>query len=336
MEFTYFSSAPQQPYPYYGQQAPQDASSDQFRGMVPGPEQQQQQQQQQQQFDPAFQQFESYQFSHAPPPHGPVNNVPSSHYPRQSIEPVTTGLSMSPPHGVEIKHDSIDSNAFSQGMNIDNGEDGHLEQDPRSSSEEKDSNMTPAQSRRKAQNRAAQRAFRERKERRVRDLEQELTEYKQNFSNLLEDNEVLKRQMAKVATENEILRATSKAAHCHGSPAREPEPTTTGPLIYSPKDYSSTASPATSGSGLSEKDKHKPIHPVKVCEITGEKLLDASATWDLIVSHLSDSGVKFDVQDIYDRLKGHAQCDGTGPVIGESQVIKAIQESIAAGSDELI
>ncbi|KAF3490896.1 uncharacterized protein GIQ15_00413 [Arthroderma uncinatum] len=332
MEYPYFSSAPQQAYPYYSQQAPQDASPDQFRAMVPGPEQQQ--------FDPAFQQFEPYQFSHAPPPHGPVNNVPSAHYPRQSIEPVTSGqVSISPPHAAEIKHDtSIDSNAFSHSMNIDNGEDGHLEQDPRSSSEEKDSNMTPAQSRRKAQNRAAQRAFRERKERRVRDLEQELTEYKQNFSSLLEDNEVLKRQMAKVATENEILRATSKAAHCHGSPAREPEPTTTGPLIYSPKDYSSTASTTSGGSGLStEKEKHqKPIHAVKVCEVTGEKLLDASATWDLIVSHLSDSGVKLDVQDIYDRLKGHAQCDGTGPVIGESQVIKAIQESIAAGSDELI
>lgn len=143
--------------------------------------------------------------------------------------------------------------------------------------------------------------------------------------------------MAKVATENEILRATSKVAHCR-SPAHEPEPTTTGPMIYSPKDYSSAASTVSGGSGpSSEREKHsKPIHPIRVCEVTGDKLLDASATWDLIVSHLSDSGAKLDVQDIYDRLKGHAQCDGTGPVIGESQVIKAIQDSIAAGNDELI
>ncbi|KAM5475875.1 Fluconazole resistance protein 3 [Microsporum audouinii] len=331
MEYPYFSSA-QQAYPYYNQQPPHEPSQDQFRSMMPGPAQDQQQ------FDPSFQQFEPYQFSQPPPLQGQVNGIASAHFPRQSIEPATSGQSSISPLGREIKQDSVDSNAFPQGINVENGEDGHPERDPRSSSEEKDSNMTPAQNRRKAQNRAAQRAFRERKERRVRDLEQELTEYKQNFSNLLEDNEVLKRQMAKVATENEILRATSKAAHCHGSPGHDPEPTTTGPMIYSPKDYSSAASTVSGGSGLSsEREKHsKPIHPVRVCEVTGEKLLDASATWDLIVSHLSDSGVKLDVQDIYDRLKGHAQCDGTGPVIGESQVIKAIQDSIAAGSDELI
>ncbi|DAA73344.1 TPA_exp: putative BZIP transcription factor (Fcr3) [Trichophyton benhamiae CBS 112371] len=330
MEYPYFSSAPQQAYPYYGQQPPQDPSQEQFGSLVPGPDQQQQQ------FGPSFQQFEQYQFSH-PPLQGQINSIPSAHYPRQSVEAVTSGPSIPTALGREIKQDSIDSNAFPQSIPNENGEDGQQDRDPRSSSEEKDSNMTPAQSRRKAQNRAAQRAFRERKERRVRDLEQELTEYKQNFSNLLEDNEVLKRQMAKVATENEILRATSKVAHCH-SPAHEPEPTTTGPMIYSPKDYSSTASTVSGGSGPSlEREKHaKPIHPIRVCEITGERLLDASATWDLIVSHLSDSGAKLDVQDIYDRLKGRAQCDGTGPVIGESQVIKAIQDSIAAGNDELI
>ncbi|EEH34073.1 hypothetical protein PAAG_05122 [Paracoccidioides lutzii Pb01] len=194
-----------------------------------------------------------------------------------------------------------------------------------SSSEEKET-LTPAQSRRKAQNRAAQRAFRERKERRVRDLEQELNEYKSNYSSLMEDNESLKRQMAKVAMENEILRATSiNSTGASGGHDHDPQPTTTGPLRYLPTDNFS-----------SNGKKKDPVHRIAVSRTTGEKLLDVSATWDLIVGHLSKQGLNLDVQDIYDRLKRHTQCDGQGPVIEEAHVFQAIEESIASGSGELI
>ncbi|KAI9655725.1 MAG: hypothetical protein M1821_005160 [Bathelium mastoideum] len=81
---------------------------------------------------------------------------------------------------------------------------------PRGSSEEKEmTNLTPAQSRRKAQNRAAQRAFRERKERHVRDLEAKLTALESQSHSLQSDNERLKLALQRVETENEILRATS-------------------------------------------------------------------------------------------------------------------------------
>ncbi|EGE84986.1 BZIP transcription factor, variant [Blastomyces dermatitidis ATCC 18188] len=197
---------------------------------------------------------------------------------------------------------------------------------PRGSSEEKET-LTPAQSRRKEQNRAAQRAFRERKERRVRDLEQELNQYKSNYSSLMEDHRSLKRQIEKVATENEILRATSNS-NAQGSiadygPNRVPTPTG---LLRNLSDYSSCsgnkkelASRTLSGNGKS-----------------GQKLLDASATWDLIVRHLSSRGVKLDIQDIYDRLKSHTLPDGKGLVVDEAHVLQVIEESAAAGSDELI
>lgn len=96
-------------------------------------------------------------------------------------------------------------------------------------------------------------------------------------------------------------------------------------MRYKPQDYSTATG-----------EKKLPVHRIKVNDATGERLLDPSATWDLIVSHLSDQGLKLDVQDIYDRLKGHAQCDGQGPAIPESLVLKAIQDSLAAGNDELI
>jgi regulator of replication initiation timing len=57
----------------------------------------------------------------------------------------------------------------------------------------------------------SQRAFRERKERRVRELEQKLIDLQAQSMTLHADNERLKRELVKVATENEILRATSSS-----------------------------------------------------------------------------------------------------------------------------
>ncbi|KLJ05761.1 hypothetical protein EMPG_10801 [Blastomyces silverae] len=197
---------------------------------------------------------------------------------------------------------------------------------PRSSSEEKEA-LTPAQSRRKEQNRAAQRAFRERKERRVRDLEQELNRYKNNYSSLMEDHRSLKRQIEKVATENEILRATSnnnaQESIANYGPNRVPTPTG---LLRNLSDYS-----ACSG------NKKELAYRTSTCNgKPGQKLLDASATWDLIARHLSSRGVKLDIQEIYDRLKSHTLPDGKGLVVDEAHVLQVIEESAAAGSDELI
>lgn len=172
----------------------------------------------------------------------------------------------------------------------------------------------------------SQRAFRERKERRVRDLEQELNQCKSNYSSLMEDHKSLKRQIEKVATENEILRATSNnnvqesIADC--GPNQVPTSTS---LLRNLTDYSTRT-----------RGKKELAHRTVSREKEGEKLLDASATWDLILRHLSNRGVNLDVQDIYDRLKGYAVRDGQCPAIDEAHVLQAIKESAAAGSDELI
>ncbi|KAF2769051.1 hypothetical protein EJ03DRAFT_273198, partial [Teratosphaeria nubilosa] len=88
-----------------------------------------------------------------------------------------------------------------------------------SSSEEKDT-LKPAQSRRKDQSRAAyiglslthiywQRAFTERKERHIRDLEAKIRLLTTTTSILQSDNERLKLMPQQVQTENGILRATA-------------------------------------------------------------------------------------------------------------------------------
>lgn len=162
----------------------------------------------------------------------------------------------------------------------------------------------------------------------MRDLEDKLNGLEQASNYLHEDNERLKRELAKIATENEVLRATSNSGP-NSTANGFNSPTTTGPMSYTPKDF--TSSLVAMGHQASE-----PTHRITVNEETGERLLDSGATWDMIQSHpLSQQG-KVDIADVCERLKGHARCDGQGPVFEEGLIRQTIEESSAAGNDELI
>ncbi|KAH8167883.1 hypothetical protein CIB48_g402 [Xylaria polymorpha] len=193
-----------------------------------------------------------------------------------------------------------------------------------SNSEEDD--LSPAQSRRKAQNRAAQRAFRERKERHVKDLEAKLASLEAAQSQTATENEKLRREMQKISTENEILRATSSVHAQHNGSMSPVAGITTGPMQYNPTDFYSDL--------LQNHANKTPSH--RIVESGGERLLAAGATWDYIISHdLFKKGL-VDVADVSERLKCQAKCDGQGPVFEERAVLKAIMDSVASGSDELL
>ncbi|TDZ34239.1 Fluconazole resistance protein 3 [Colletotrichum sidae] len=195
----------------------------------------------------------------------------------------------------------------------------------RGGSNSDDEDLTPAQSRRKAQNRAAQRAFRERKERHVKDLEAKLANLEAEAQQKSTENERLKREMQKISTENEILRATS-SMNGHGS-STSPEPRTTGPMHYNPKDFYSDL--------LAPHNNKTPSHRVAISS-EGERLLAAGATWDLIINHPLFKRGLVDVGDVSERLKHQARCDGQGPVFSERCILDAIEGSVASGSDELL
>ncbi|KAI1160222.1 hypothetical protein F5B18DRAFT_633714 [Nemania serpens] len=193
-----------------------------------------------------------------------------------------------------------------------------------SNSDEDD--LSPAQSRRKAQNRAAQRAFRERKERHVKDLEAKLASLEAAQSQTATENEKLKREMQKISTENEILRATSSVQAQQNGPISPVAGITTGPMQYNPTDFYSDL--------LQNHTNKTPSH--RIVESGGERLLAAGATWDYIINHdLFKKGL-VDVADVSERLKCQAKCDGQGPVFEERAVLKAIVDSVASGSDELL
>ncbi|KAI9367437.1 hypothetical protein BJX61DRAFT_304863 [Aspergillus egyptiacus] len=213
----------------------------------------------------------------------------------------------------------------------------------RSSSEEKDKEKDKEglaagspQSKRKAQNRAAQRAFRERKERHVRDLEERVSNLQQESSSLHADNERLKRELARYSTENEILRATTTTNHTtsasnpsnnadgtsnHHDPTTT---TTTGPMVYSPTDFYSDLVPQGQSARL---------HRVAYCKKTGERLLDAGAAWDVIQGHELFRRGLVDIAGVTRRLKQATQCDGQGPAFAESEVRRAIEASASAAGD---
>ncbi|KAG5924930.1 hypothetical protein E4U42_004533 [Claviceps africana] len=189
-----------------------------------------------------------------------------------------------------------------------------------------DESLTPAQSRRKAQNRAAQRAFRERKEKHVKDLEAKLADMEAARQQATLENERLKKDLHKISTENEILRATSSMAN-KPRPSYSAEPATTGPMNYSPTDFYSNV--------LQNHPNKRPSHRI-VTSDDGERLLAAGATWDFIVNHDLYRRGLVDVGDVSDRLKTCARCDGQGPVFSERAIVRAMEQSVSSGSDDLL
>lgn len=195
----------------------------------------------------------------------------------------------------------------------------------RNNGSEDDDSMTPAQSRRKAQNRAAQRAFRERKEKHVKDLETKLASLEAAQQHASKENERLKRDLQKMSTENEILRATSAVGG--NSNHHSPEPISTGPLKYSPTDFYSNV--------LQDHNNKLPSHRIVTAE-NGERLLAAGSAWDFIIAHDLFKRGLVDVGNVSDILKSSARCDGQGPVFSERAILHAIEQSVASGTDDLL
>ncbi|KAK8234149.1 hypothetical protein HDK77DRAFT_493757 [Phyllosticta capitalensis] len=192
-------------------------------------------------------------------------------------------------------------------------------------------NLTPAQSRRKAQNRAAQRAFRERKERHVRELEAKLNALETSTHSLQSDNERLKLLLQRAKTENEILRATSGNARGVGG---DPLPSPTEDDVVTVAKIEDPHKVNTTGLGPGATILSR--IPIVGAASSGNHL-SASATWDLIQAHPAVRQGAVDVADVCERLRGAARCNGQGPVFEEDFVWRAIEESARAGSaDELI
>ena len=172
------------------------------------------------------------------------------------------------------------------------------------------------------------------------------------------DNERLKRELAKIVTENEILRATGDSGHSspderessngdsnsyqnnynnhngnnnnnHAHKSNNNYITTVnGPKRWVPTDMRKTTANIHKTGSMP--------HRIVYSSESGDRLLNIKATWDFIQAHpLYEKGL-IDIGDVCERLKNVTRCDGQGPVYEQSRVEKAIDESVASGNDELI
>ncbi|KAK3614419.1 hypothetical protein LTR56_027267 [Elasticomyces elasticus] len=239
------------------------------------------------------------------------------------------------------------------------GIDMHSEQQGwRSSSEGKDS-PTPAQSRRKAQNRAAQQAFRERKERHVRDLEANLKLLARTTSSLRSDNERLNLVLQRVQTQNEILRATVSFSPASNHPRG---------FVDDPRLLPHSCRQSKRPKVLAEEthlDTAKLTNrllsttsalPGKYGSLSGRdsQMLSASATWALLQSHPLHFSGAVDICDVCDRPKKMAKYDDESavchtlctegltarlsmdPMLEEEEVHNVITDVGRSGGDALI
>ncbi|VUC38072.1 unnamed protein product [Clonostachys rosea] len=175
---------------------------------------------------------------------------------------------------------------------------------------------------RKAQNRAAQRAFRERKEKHVKDLEVTLNELRESQEKATSENEKLKKDLQKITTENLILRA-SKGSEDYSST----EVLVTGPSLQQ-LNKSAFASDMPS---LNSKVSHRVLEAPD-----GTRLLAAGAAWDYIVSHPQYQTGLVDISSVSDYLMKNPSYDGQGPVFSEKDINDAIERSMTEGSDDLL
>ncbi|KAF2674950.1 hypothetical protein BT63DRAFT_409085 [Microthyrium microscopicum] len=192
----------------------------------------------------------------------------------------------------------------------------------RSSSDE-NSHLTPAQSRRKEQNRAAQRAFRERKEKHVKELEAKLSVFESSATTLASDNQRLKLALQRAMTENEILRSTTGAIRSNGPPLKRLKRPVRSSSSQPDENRDDAESPYADDS---EKDGNEKA-----------KMLTTARVWDYLVEHPLVRSGRIDITDAVDRLKRMARPGNRGgPVFSEKEVRRAIENSRRGGGDALI
>lgn len=171
--------------------------------------------------------------------------------------------------------------------------------------------------------RTRKQASRKRKKHPTEDLEARLTELERLNADAARENELLKLQLQKAATENELLKATSMHSY-RGNSELLPN---AGPMRYSPTEFYTEV--------LNAHENKTPSHRI-VTSDTGERLLAAGATWDYIIKHPLYLRGMVDVGDVSERLKMGAKCDGQGPIFEERAINIAIEQSVASNNDELL
>ncbi|KAF7727098.1 hypothetical protein EC973_008061 [Apophysomyces ossiformis] len=196
--------------------------------------------------------------------------------------------------------------------------------------------------RRKEQNRVAQRAFRERKERYVKELEQKIKKMEKDHAEdtdaLRKENELLRSLMKQMESEMYTLKGAAlafelsmkklheagiKVPDMHGYTQQHPfRPAELDTRVV---DQSPAPSPSVSSRAdeFAEPGMEQFDHTPDPITLTDAKLIPYSKVWELISEHPRFD--EFDLDELCEELKSKAKCSGTGPVIEETELNNVLQ-----------
>ncbi|ODV75458.1 bZIP transcription factor CYBJADRAFT_166191 [Cyberlindnera jadinii NRRL Y-1542] len=158
---------------------------------------------------------------------------------------------------------------------------------------------------RKAQNRAAQRAFRERKEMKLKELEDKLTKSETDNAELQKQLEKLQKQNIVISTENKLLQKSG------------------GSAVLSTVDPSTSSFSFPSEEPLlgkyykSEKQLQNPQIPYE------SKRLTIPETWEYL---MEKDDPRINIEDVLERVKGLEVCHRHGPAYPLSLIDDIIRE----------
>jgi AP-1-like factor len=182
-------------------------------------------------------------------------------------------------------------------------------------------NGDDTEEKRKAQNRAAQRAFRERKEKRVKQLEDKLSVAQEERDRLSKENELLRQ-------ENMLISQSYQKP-----PAENAAPkVATFPRSGTVDDEAFCNELTEAHGGYKNRDLK---YQVYVRPTDGETLLGAGAIWAKIMEFEDDDEDPIDVEDVIERLRDRAVCDGFGPVYRLTDIEQAIKQARKAAKQQL-
>ncbi|CAI4063427.1 Yap3p SKDI_08G0330 [Saccharomyces kudriavzevii IFO 1802] len=177
----------------------------------------------------------------------------------------------------------------------------------------------------KAQNRAAQRAFRERKEARLRELQDKLMKSEKNRQSLLKEIKELRKVNTEINAENRLL-LRSGNEKCSNDLTND----TDHKYSFPTKDEFFTSMV------LEGKLKNKNIHSSNENEVTpkrnaqyteeaGRQVLTIPATWEYL--HKLSEDRDFDVTYVMNKLQGQECCHTHGPAYKRTLIDLLVKEA---------
>lgn len=174
-------------------------------------------------------------------------------------------------------------------------------------------NGDDTEEKRKAQNRAAQRAFRERKEKRVKQLEDKLSLTQEERDRLSKENELLRQENVLISQSYQKPQGERDAPRFATFPSS------------AALDGEAFCNELTEEHGGYKTAESK--YQVYVRPTDGETLLGAGAIWAKMMEFEGDDEEPIDVEDVIERLRDRAVCDGFGPVYRLTDIEQAIKQA---------